>query len=528
MTRHGAGPEELVVPRPQSIAFEGRRIPFEPARVHITLEPGLEGAKRWLEAELEMLVVGDSHPHESTDLVVELAIGPAPAGVVAATGVDPAARPEDERHIVEIADGRVRIVGPTPRAVLRGVATLLQLLNAPDRMLPIVRIEDGPRYAWRGLSLDAVRHPFTVEEIDRVVDLLARYKLNVLHLHLTDAQGWRLASTPHPLLETVAGGPVITAEDLQALTARAAALGVTIVPEVDLPGHAAAAVRAYPALAANETTARLGYLDPAVEGVEDFIRAEVAEFAEGTDAEFLHIGGDEPFGMPEAAYREAIRIAVGAAHQAGKRVVAWQEAVRAGALDEHDLVQFWIGAENEIDVDAKKAELPPEAHRFVDAMVELFAKAPDDLPLAAAAGIPVLISSNDVLYLDRKYAEPAATVEGEKRRRRLGFPDYPAKTLREMHEWTPQALVEGRGVSVAGVEAAIWAESIESFDDLAFLLLPRLGSAAERAWQHDATRWDDYSGRIAAHRPVWQRLGWGAAFSPGTAEPGTARNEQER
>lgn len=525
MSATGVAQSLPIVPLPQSVEATGGSVSFDPRRARVVAAAGLESAGSWLEAELAELASRHEPRGGTPELVVELAVASGPHAIAPAVGMDPSGIPHDERHTLEIRDGRVSIAGPGHRAVLRGVATLLQLISAPRASLPIGRIEDGPRYAWRGLSLDVVRHPFTVEEIDRVIDLLARYKLNVLHLHLTDSQGWRLSSSRHPLLEGVAGGPLIGADDLDALTERAEALGVTILPEIDLPGHSAAAVRAYPELAADGGAARLGFLDPGIPAVRSFIESEVTEFSERSRGPFVHVGGDEPFGMSNEAYVEAVRLAVDAAHQAGKRVVAWQEAVRAHAFRTGDVIQFWIGDENHIDADAKKAELPVGAHRFVDAMVELFARAPGDLPLAADSKTPVLISSNDVLYLDRKYAEPAATAEGENRRQRLGFPDYPAKTLRQMHEWMPEDLVAGHDVEVAGVEAAIWAESIECFDDLAFLLLPRLGSAAERAWQPVATGWEDYRARIASHHAVWRHLGWEAAFEPRTH--GSAASEDE-
>lgn len=502
-----------LVPLPQSFVASGGTRPISLRTVRIVAGAGLEGAAGWLSTEVDRLAESIGSP-DAAELVVELAIGPAPEAIAAAEGVDPAGTAPDERHVIELDQDSVRVIGPTPRAVLRGVATLLQLLAADAGELPLGRIEDGPRYRWRGLMLDVVRHPFTVDEIDRVVDLIARYKLNVLHVHLTDSQGWRLASPGHPLLGAEEIGDVITAEDWDALTARAEERGVTVLPEIDLPGHAAAVIHAYPALAVDTRAARLGYLHPAADGVGDFIETEVAEFAERSPSPFVHIGGDEPFGMPDDAFADAVRIAVEAAHASGKRVVAWQEAARAGAFREGDVVQYWIGSEHGIDADAKKAELPPEAHPFVDAMVEMFAKAPGDLPQASAAGRQVLISSSDVLYLDRKYSEPAATASGEELRRRLGFHDYPAKTLREMHEWTPVGLLAGHDVEVAGVEAAVWTESVTGFDDLAFLLLPRLGSVAERAWLPDVTDWEDYDERITGHRRWWDRLGWGAAFQP--------------
>lgn len=513
-----------LVPLPQSFVATGGSRPFSPETVRIAAGEGLESAAAWLSTELDRLR-GATGRLEASELLVELAIGPAPETIAVAEGVDPAGDPADERHVIELEEDSVRVTGPTVRAVLRGVATLLQLFEAESRTLPLGRIEDGPRFHWRGLMLDVVRHPFTIDEIDRVVDLIARYKLNVLHVHLTDSQGWRLGSPGHPLLEAEAIGDVITAEGWDALTVRAERRGVTILPEIDLPGHAAAVMRAYPAFAADTRAARLGYLHPAADGVREFIETEVAEFAERSASSFVHIGGDEPFGMPDDAFTDAVAIAVDAAHASGKRVIAWQEAARAGAFGDGDVVQYWIGSEHGIDADAKKAELPAEAHRFVDAMVEMFAKAPGDLPLASASGRQVLISSSDVLYLDRKYAEPAATAAGEERRRRLGFPDYPEKTLREMHEWTPEGLLTGHDVEVAGVEAAVWTESVTGLDDLAFLLLPRLGSVAERAWLPAVTAWEDYDTRIAGHRGWWDRLGWGAAFR---ARPSDATGEEAR
>ncbi|MFD0474827.1 family 20 glycosylhydrolase [Nonomuraea thailandensis] len=422
----------------------------------------------------------------------------------------------------EVAQGRsgatipVR-VGPCPQAILRGAATLVQLAECSAGRLPLGRIADGPGLAWRGLMLDVVRHPFHVDEIRRVVDLLTRYKLNVLHLHLTDSDGWRLQSTARPGLDSTSPGELITRRDLDELSAFAETRGVTVVPEIDLPGHSLAATRAYPHLTDGGAAAHLGYVDPALPGAQAFIEETVTEFAHASRARFVHIGGDEPFGMPFEAYTRAVGAAVRAAHHAGSRVVAWQEAVRAGALRPSDIVQLWIGAETRIDADAKKAELPESAHPFVDQMVALFALAPTDGPAAARAGLPVLLSSSDVLYLDRPYAEAASDAEGEARRARLGFRDYPPKTIREMFDWTPQSLVAGLDVRIAGVEAAIWSETITGFDDLAFLLLPRLPAAAERAWTRERTDWDDYRARRQPHAEVWQATGWGGAFRPATA-----------
>lgn len=501
-----------LVPWPQSVLLKEGWLSVDTSHVQIVSEPELQCAQEWLGSELTQLAAQYPAGGDATGIVVELVLAPPPEGVPFAQGIDASGIPHDERHSIEIGAGRVVIAGPGPRAVLRGVATFLQLLAVPEPRLPICRIDDGPRFAWRGLSLDVARYPFTIGEIGQVVDLIARYKFNVLHLHLTDSQSWRITSNAHPKLIEVSDGSPITIHDLENLAEHAASRGITIVPEVDFPGHSAAAIRAYPDLAADAQANRLGYLDPSAPAAREFIEAEAAAMADNSPAAFVHVGGDEAFGMPADAYAEAVQLAAGAVHRAGKRVVACQEAVRTDALEQTDVVQVWIGAETNIDVEGKKADLPPEAHHFVDEMVKLFAKAPGDLPLLARLGAPALISSNDVLYLDRPYAEPAATHQGEQRRARVGFTDYPAKTLQQMHEWMPEDFVAGHGVPIAGVEAAIWAETIESFDDLAFLLLPRLGSVAERAWLVTSTSWEDYSVRLAPHRAVWESTGWGAAY----------------
>ncbi|MGW0482719.1 family 20 glycosylhydrolase [Nonomuraea sp. NPDC003214] len=500
-----------LVPWPHAVTLDDTTTTvLDPARVVIEAEAPLAAARDWLRAELARTAgTGDAPP-----LRITLQLGAAPADVPPADGIAPDDAAPDERHTITIAPGEVTVTGPTPQAVLRGAATLVQLAEGSAGRLPVGRIADGPRLAWRGLMVDVVRHPFGVDEIRRVVDLLTRYKLNVLHLHLTDSDGWRLQSAARPALDATSPGELITRRDLDELTAFAETRGVTILPEVDLPGHSLAATRAYLELTDGGMAARLGYVDPAAPGAESFIADTVTEFVQASRARFVHVGGDEPFGMPFEAYTRAVGLAVRAAHAAGSRVVAWQEAVRAGALGPGDLVQLWIGAETSIDADAKKAALPESAHRFVDQLVELFALAPGDGPAASAAGLPVLLSSSDVLYLDRPYAEPAADADGEARRARLGFRDYPAKTLRQMFDWTPESLVAGLDVRIAGVEAAIWSETVDGFDDLAFLLLPRLPAAAERAWTREPTTWEDHSSRLRPHAGTWQATGWGAAYRP--------------
>ena len=183
---------------------------------------------------------------------IELVAGDELGGLPAPLGLSPAGDgPPDERHSLTVDAGEVVLRAVEPAGVARGLTTLVQLLAAgPDdrageAWLPGAHILDAPRYAWRGLSIDLARAFFTLDEIRRVIDLLALYKLNVLHVHLTDDESWRLP-IGWPGQGAPPGAACYRTEDLRALTAYAADRFVTVVPEVDTPGHTAAFMQLHP------------------------------------------------------------------------------------------------------------------------------------------------------------------------------------------------------------------------------------------------------------------------------------------
>jgi len=506
-----------LVPWPLHVALEGRT----PLPGPLTLSPddarGVPASTvAWFTPELAH-ATGRPAARARPGTVVDVAIDPgAVAHLPAADGVEPGPEPVDERYVLVVEPDAVRLRAASRTGVLRGLATLVQLAAEEPGTLPLGRIEDAPRYRWRGLSLDVVRHPFTAAEVRAVVDLLARYKLSVLHLHLTDSQAWRL---PVPGRPRLGAGVAFTDDELTGLVGYAAARGVVVLPEADLPGHAAAALAAHPELGPAPPHPVLGHLGAHHDAVPEFVADVVAALADLSPGPFVHVGGDEPFGMPEADYAEVVRGQLDAVHRAGRRAVVWQEAVRGGTLTPDDVLQYWIGPENRLDAAALRARAPADLHPLVDQAVAMFERAPGDVPAAVRAGVPVLVSTSHVLYLDRPYADPADGGAAEERRARVGMRGYPAKTLRDTFDWAPAALPELAGATVAGVEAAVWCETVASFDDLAFLLLPRLAGAAERAWTPQTTPWDDHRARVAPHRALWRRTGWGAAYWP--ADPHT-------
>lgn len=451
---------------------------------------------------------------------------PATAGI-RADGAD-----ADERHGLSIDASGVIAWGPTPEAVFRAVTTLRQLIavaiSGGVAELNAISVTDTPRYSWRGLSLDVARTFHDPAAVCRVIDMLALYKLNVLHLHLTDDQGWRFEVPGWPALTGIGAsgamderpGGHYTPQEVADLVTYAQDRFVTIVPEVDMPGHTAAILNAYPDLAsepsqAQRAAAKTGLgnatLDPHAAAtwrlVEDAVAAATDQFS--TSA-WVHIGGDEAWGMPEADYAAFVNRAIGIVRARGRRVVGWQEIASAD-IGVGDLVQYWIDP-----VELAKTLEQPELPAGVSAEMEnvyttMLAKAQENIPTAIAKGATILVSPFTYLYLDRPYADSADEATDQDRSKRLGQPAYPPGSLQACAEWDPIEATPGATSDdeLAGVEAAIWCESIPHSNDLEFMLLPRLATVGEKAWAaRGATTWVDHRQSLARQPAIWKRRGW--------------------
>jgi hexosaminidase len=443
---------------------------------------------------------------------------PSPAGL-SPDGADPAG----ERYSLLIEDGEIVLRAADPAGTARGLTTLLQLLatapspRANEIRVPAARILDAPRYAWRGLSLDVARTFFTVGEIRRVIDLLELYKLNVLHLHLTDDQAWPLA-LGRPAAGPEPGSPFYRDDDLRDLAGYAADRFVTIVPEIDTPGHTSALLRLRPDLRSGRNEVeyeflpghrrRAVWLDPELPATFELMEQVLAGLAGIFPGPYLHIGADEPRGMPDEAYASYVRRLRRLARSLGKRPLGWQESARAG-LGPDDIIQLWLTG---IDL---PASAPPQVRAQVEAEVALSRR---DAETVAAASVPVIVSPLAHCYLDVPYAEPPADADADavqtERQGRLGLRVYAPKTVAESFGWEPaDTLGPGRAAQVAGVEAAIWAETVSGFDDLSFLLLPRLAGVAYRAWSAPGLAssapagWASHRDRLARHGRLWTQDG---------------------
>jgi hexosaminidase len=282
---------------------------------------------------------------------------------------------EDESYRLIVSASGVRLEAETDIGALRGLETLLQLvvLDRNGVRLPAVTIDDAPRFPWRGLMIDSSRHFMPVEVVKRNLDGMAAVKLNVLHWHLVDDQGFRVECLAYPKLhELGSDGFYYTRAQIREVIDHAAERGIRVVPEFDLPGHATAWVTAYPELGSApgpyEIERFWGIHDPTVNPIREetyrFLDTFFAEMAELFDDEFMHIGGDENNGvhwsgnpeiaayMAEHGYRDILDLqryfnerVLEIFTKHGKRMVGWDEILQEG-LPTSIVIQSWRGRES--------------------------------------------------------------------------------------------------------------------------------------------------------------------------------------
>ncbi|GAA4598565.1 hexosaminidase [Actinoplanes octamycinicus] len=391
-----------------------------------------------------------------------------------------------EGYRLEITAAGVTLRAAAPAGLFWGLQTLRQLA-ADDGVLPGGVIEDRPRFAYRGAMLDLARHFFTADEIRAHVDLLAQFKINHLHLHLTDDQGWRLEIPGWPRLTEVGGGPgtgcdgagpgYLTLAEYAEVVAYAAERFVTVVPEIDMPGHVNAALVAYPELTADgqpvapRTDAEVGY-SSLVAGKEEtyaFVEAVLKAVADATPGPFLHIGGDECLSTSAEDYRAFLTRVLPLPAKYGKRPVGWHE-IAAVDLPEGAVVQYWRPQDEGTEVAA-----------------------------AVAAGHQVIMSPADRTYLDMKYDETTP----------IGLDWAGLVPVRRAYDWDPADRLPGvPETALLGVAAPLWSETLRSVADLQYLTFPRLPAVAEVAWTPQAGRdWASFRERLAGFGPRWDAAG---------------------
>lgn len=467
--------------------------PLVPLPAHVT--PAGEGLRL---AEGLTVIGADPRVVEVVEVVEErlrragAPVGPVPVHLVLEGPPPPALATEpgvtaDSAYRLVVGPEGVRLSAASTAGLLAGSTTLAQLVVGvgDDGRLAGVEIADEPRFAWRGLCLDVARRFLPVADVGAVVEVMADLRLNVLHLHLTDDQGWRVDLPSRPeLVERSSGtgcgggpGGFYRAADLAAIIAHATRLGVTVVPEIDVPGHTNAALHAVGELNPG------GEPVPAYTGMEvgfsalredlpatgPFLRDVFTDLAALTPGPWLHVGGDEALAMDAGEYARLVAVAAGHVTAAGKRVVTWQEGAVAD-LPTGAVVQYWDD------------RVPPVA-----------------VTEAVRRGAHLLLSPATRVYLDM--VPEAGWGIGQ---------DWAGHvSLRDSYEWEPLAVApDVPAERVVGIEAAVFTETLRTVDDVLLMLLPRLAAIAEVAWTPAAARdWADFARRVPALAGGWDAAG---------------------
>ncbi|MFF2573568.1 beta-N-acetylhexosaminidase [Streptomyces sp. NPDC058084] len=515
-------PAHDLVPAPVRVAGPYRSgFPLD-RRTTLSAAPGTETTERWLRAALGAAYGLPLRATADEDATNSIRLR-----------IDPGLAPEAYRLHV-LSDHVVEIVGGSPAGVFWGAQTLRQLLGpdafrrAPVRagsqtLLVARTIEDEPRFPWRGLMLDVARHFMPKDDVLRQLDLMAAHKLNVLHLHLTDDQGWRIEIKRHPRLTEVGAwrartkwghrasplwnetphGGFYTHDDIREIVAYAADRHISVVPEIDVPGHSQAAIAAYPELGNTDVvdTTALSVWDTwgvnpnvlapteAVLRFYEGVFEEVLDLFPAETSPFVHIGGDEcPKDQWKASATAQDRIAeLGVGDEdglqswfvrhfdrwladRGRRLIGWDEILEGG-LAEGAAVSSWRGYAGGVT--------------------------------AAEAGHDVVMCPEQQVYLDHRQAA------GEDEPMPIGY----VRTLADVYRFepVPPGLAPEAVAHILGTQANVWTEVMENRARVDYQTYPRLAAFAEVAWSRlpapEERDLADFERRMTTHYERLDALG---------------------
>jgi hexosaminidase len=433
----------------------------------------------------------------------------------------PLAGRSGEAYTLEISRRRVTVEGSEGAGLYYGTVSLWQLLTAKtvtqgSVSLDCERIDDAPQMAWRGIMLDSARHMQTVAYLRQLVDWMSLEKLNVLHWHLTDDQGWRLEIKRYPKLTSVGGfrelasqegeidpatgnpypkyGGFYTQDEVRALVAYAASRNVTIVPEIEMPGHASAALAAYPEFGSSPNAigapANHYGVFPNLYNVNDatftFLEDVLTEVMELFPSEYIHIGGDEAIknqwkaspAIQDEMKRLGIKDEDGLQSYFVKRIdtfltehhrrtLGWDEILEGG-LASNAAVMSWHGVKGAID--------------------------------AAKQGHDAVLTPVRPLYFNYRQSDSAGEAPGR----------WALNPLADVYKFdpAPASLTVEERKHILGVQANVWTEYLITDDRVTWMLFPRTAALAEIGWSAPSRReWASFEGRTVAEMGRYRRLG---------------------
>ena len=502
-----------VVPQPQEVTFSSGQFVARPS-THIVV-PEHEASGTFLPGLLNAYF--KEHFPEALEVVA--------SDQLQADAINLRLNPElpREGYELKVRTHNIELAGGSDAGLLYGIQTLLQMFSAGQDGVSAsaAQITDWPEFGYRGFMLDAARHFFTVDEVKELLDIMTLHKMNVVHWHLTDDQGWRIEIKKYPQLtevgayrkRTIVGkdpsghydehtpfdntphGGFYTQDQIRDIVAYAAARNITVIPEIEFPGHAVAALASYPWLSCtgeqyevrqtwdiDDRTFCIGK-ESTFEFMENVLKEVIGLFP----SEYIHIGGDEcPVKMwqkcPLCAQRmkeENISTERGLQGYAlrriekfvsayGKHIVGWDEILEAG-IDKTAIVMSWRGTEGGVR--------------------------------AAKKGNRVIMSPTTNCYFDYYQSE---NQEAEP----LAWGGY--LPLETVYAFNPvEGLDEKQSELVLGVQANLWTEYIPDLQQAEYMTLPRLAALSEVAWTRRGLRnYENFSARLSPLFSLYEHMGW--------------------
>jgi len=382
-----------------------------------------------------------------------------------------------EFYRLEINKKGIQITSKTEEGLYRGLTTLKQVIifSATEnnvKRLPTGIINDFTSYEYRGSMLDVARHFYNIEDVKRYIDILSLYKYNFLHLHLSDDQGWRIEIKKWPKLTLIGGekevggtdGGFFSQDEFREIVRYASNRFITIVPEIDIPGHTNSALASYPELNCNGespeiyTGTEVGFSSLCAEKkvTYKFLKDVIDEISSLTTGPYFHVGGDESYKTSKEDFIQIIDSVFSYVKSNNKTPITWDNNIKTAKI-----TQYW-NEESNLNAIRKSEQ--------------------------------IIYSPASHAYLDMKYDSLS----------KFGLFWAGYSSVKNAYEWDPKTIstkLNLNEIRVLGIEAPIWTETVSSFDELAYLVFPRLLGHSEIGWTSiNLRKWESYNIRLKKHK----------------------------
>ncbi|MGJ7033564.1 beta-N-acetylhexosaminidase [Niabella hirudinis] len=482
-----------VIPAPEkAVVANGTFMLNKYTRIYLA-SPALKDAAVYLQQELmkrELLPLGLT-TSASTSNTILLALNKKEIG-------------GDEGYTLRITDRQININGNSVGGIVNGISSLLQLVRAQKIQNGTIalqgwQITDAPRYHWRGFMLDESRHFMGKQKVLQLLDWMAFYKLNRFHWHLTDEPAWRIEIKRYPMLTLIGGvgsftnplaaAAYYTQQDIADVVHYAAQRNITVIPEIDMPGHATAANRAYPEFSGGGSDQHPDFtFDPGNAHTYSYLTNILREVNALFPSGLIHLGGDEvSFGSDKWLQNDVIKKLMAAqglkdlkaveryfmermadsVYGMGAKLLAWDEMAEVNLPKEKTIIFWWRHD--------KPAQLKMALDRGYDVVV--------------CPRLPYYFDfvQDSMHYMGRKWGK--------------GY-----SPIKDVYSYDVTSLVtEKLAKQVQGLQANLWTETVTDFNRMDYLVFPRIAALAEAAWTKESLKnYDDFTGRLKKQLPLYR------------------------